>query len=196
MQNQASLLSTGTDDWRTPRALFGALHREFDFTVDAAADQDNHLVPRYWTAAHDGAARSWAKERVWCNPPYSRGRQPGFLARAAKCEAAVAVLLIPARPDTRAWHEHVWEAASEVRFIRGRVRFEGATSGAPFPSAIVVYRAGGRRGRPALVWPCEMPDADVRRCMAPWCDVPLTGRADQRTCSDRCRQVLSRLAHP
>lgn len=29
--------------------------------------------------------------------------------------------------------------ASEIRLIRGRLRFGGASSGAPFPSAIVIF---------------------------------------------------------
>ena len=139
----APLMSSGRDDWRTPAAVFELLHAEFGFTVDAAADPSNALLARYWTRDHDGAMRSWAGERVYCNPPYSRaGGQARFLARAAMREADVAVLLIPARTDTAAWHEHVMTAASEVRFVRGRLRFEGAASSAPFPSAIVVFRAG------------------------------------------------------
>ena len=46
--------------------------------------------------------------------------------------------LLPARTDTRWWKEDVMQA-SELRFIRGRVRFGGSAAGAPFPSVVVVW---------------------------------------------------------
>jgi site-specific DNA-methyltransferase (adenine-specific) len=50
------------------------------------------------------------------------------------------VMLIPSRTDTRWWHEYIMKA-SEIRFVRGRLKFGGAKYNAPFPSAIVVFRA-------------------------------------------------------
>ncbi|MGH3430527.1 MAG: hypothetical protein ACRDQZ_23670 [Mycobacteriales bacterium] len=47
--------------------------------------------------------------------------------------------VVAARPDTRWFHEC---AAGEIRFLRGRIRFPGERSGAPFPSAVVIF---GRR---------------------------------------------------
>lgn len=49
------------------------------------------------------------------------------------------VCLLPLRTDTRWWHDCVMKA-SEIRFIRGRLHFDGHKNGAPFPSAIVVFR--------------------------------------------------------
>lgn len=66
------LLSTGKDDWETPADLFAELHKEFNFTLDAAASDTNHKLPRYYTEADDGLAHSWEGERVFVNPPYSR----------------------------------------------------------------------------------------------------------------------------
>ena len=131
-------------------ALAAALNAEFHFSLDAAASADNALCERYLTVDDDGAAQSWAGERVWCNPPYSRkGGQARFLDRAAMREAEVAVLLIPARTDTVAWHDYVIPWASEVRFVRGRLRFQGASNSAPFPSAVAVFRRG-EQGPPRM----------------------------------------------
>jgi len=48
------------------------------------------------------------------------------------------VCLLPARTDTRWWHEYVmW---GEVRFVRGRLKFGDAKNSAPFPSAVCVFR--------------------------------------------------------
>lgn len=76
------------------------------------------------------------------NPPY--GREIGHWVQKAYESAArgraIVVCLLPARTDTRWWHEFC--AQAEVRFIKGRLKFGNATSGAPFPSAIVIFRKG------------------------------------------------------
>lgn len=73
------------------------------------------------------------------NPPY--GREIGAWMKKAD-EAAMSgttvVCLVPARTDTKWWHEHAIH--HEVRFIRGRLKFGDAKSNAPFPSAVVVMR--------------------------------------------------------
>ena len=132
-----ALFQSAKHDWQTPPAIFDPLHREFEFTIDAAAAAANALLPRYWTIQDNALAQNWAGERVWCNPPYGR-EQKAFVEKAAECKAQVAVLLIPARPDTAVWHDYIFPLA-EVRFIRGRIRFVGGASSAPFPSAIVIF---------------------------------------------------------
>jgi hypothetical protein len=52
---------------------------------------------------------------------------------------ALVVLLVPARTDTRWYHDWIEEKA-ETSFLRGRLRFGGATSSAPFPSMLAVYQ--------------------------------------------------------
>ena len=134
--------SSERHDWTTPRAFFDELHAEFGFTLDAAASPHNALCPRYFTEESDGLAQDWRGEVVWCNPPY--GRQIGkWIAKAAE-EArggATVVMLIPARPDTAAWHDHIFaNPQATVRFVRGRLKFGEAKESAPFPSAVVIFR--------------------------------------------------------
>ena len=133
-----SLFASDRHDWQTPPEVFTPLHEEFSFTVDAAASQSNTMLPRFWDVASDGLAQSWTGERVWCNPPYGR-EQRRWIEKASRREAEVAVLLLPARPDTAAWQDWILPTA-EVRFLRGRIRFVGAKQGAPFPSAVVIWR--------------------------------------------------------
>jgi hypothetical protein len=92
----------------------------------------------------------WFGRPVWCNPPYSLAK--AFVAKAAAEQrlGVTSVLLIPARTDTRYFHEHIWDKALhrprpgvEVRFLKGRLKFVGATNSAPFPSMIVVFRGVG-----------------------------------------------------
>ena len=143
------LLSTGKDDWETPTGLFSELHREFNFTIDVAASDENHKLPRYYTIKQNGLEQSWAGERVFCNPPYSRKRKgnPGQAAWIKKAyeeslKGALVVLLLPARTDTEAFHKYILPHA-EIRFLRGRLRFEDKgqpRDAAPFPSMVVVFR--------------------------------------------------------
>lgn len=122
----APLWSSASVHWATPADTYAALDAEFRFTLD----------PCPLGGGADGLALNWAGQRVYCNPPYGRG----VGARLAKArEAELAVYLLPARTDTRWWHEHAMRA-DEIRFLRGRLKFGGAKTGAPFPSVVLVYR--------------------------------------------------------
>ncbi len=141
--NTETLFSSGTDNWETPPELFYELHREFKFTLDAAALPATAKVPHFFSPEQDALTQDWGQHTVWLNPPYSRGLQRKFIEKAYQSSLPVAttVLLIPARTDTRVWHDYCMKG--EIRFIEGRIKFVGAESGAPFPSAIVIFRPGG-----------------------------------------------------
>ena len=47
-------------------------------------------------------------------------------------------MLIPARTDTRYWHDYVMKAA-EIHLVKGRLKFGDSKNSAPFPSAVVVF---------------------------------------------------------
>ena len=132
------LFSSKKTDWQTPRSIFVPLHDEFRFTVDAAASKQNAMLSKYWTEEDNALTKDWTEHNVWCNPPYGRASS-SFIKKAAECEADVAVLLLPARTDTIAWHNYIFPRA-EIRFLKGRIKFEGADNSAPFPSAIVIFR--------------------------------------------------------
>lgn len=139
------MFSTGTDTWGTPRDLFEIFHAHYQFTIDVCASPWNAKVSRYWTEREDGLSQSWEGERVWCNPPYSRGAQKLWLQKGLaelECHGTTSVFLIPARTDTSMWHDTIFPRASLIAFIRGRIRFEtpnGAKDPAPFPSALVEF---------------------------------------------------------
>lgn len=54
-----ALLSTGKDDWGTPQELYDALNKEFGFTLDACADENNYKCANYYTAETDGLKMDW-----------------------------------------------------------------------------------------------------------------------------------------
>jgi len=133
--------SSATDDWATPTEVFAALDAEFGFELDVCASTKNAKCTRFFTAADDGLAQSWAPATSFMNPPY--GRVIGEWMKKAADEAesgATVVCLVPARTDTVWWHRQVMARASEVRFVSGRLKFGSARTAAPFPSAIVIYR--------------------------------------------------------
>lgn len=129
-----------TDQWATPQALFDELSKEFDgFTLDVAADATNAKCERYYTREQDGLKQPWTG-KIWCNPPYGRVIKDWIAkGKEAADNGATVVFLVPARTDTRWFHEIVLPHA-EIRFIKGRIKFGDSKVGAPFPSMLVVFR--------------------------------------------------------
>lgn len=138
-KNLSVHFSSKTGVWETPRQLFEKLDTEFNFTLDVCALPENAKCRRYFTPEADGLKQVWSGV-CWMNPPYGReiGKWVEKAFESAKAGATV-VCLLPARTDTAWWHTYVMEAF-EIRFLRGRLRFVGAESSAPFPSAVVVFR--------------------------------------------------------
>ena len=131
--------SSQTVEWSTPQAFFDNLHSIFGFTVDVAANAENAKCEKFYTLEDDGLAQSWDGEVVWCNPPYGRAIKD-WVAKAASSKATV-VMLIPARTDTRWFHEHIYNKPGvDVKFVKGRLKFGGHTENAPFPNMVVVFR--------------------------------------------------------
>lgn len=133
------LFSSATGEWETPQSLYNTLNQEFGFTLDACASAQNAKTGCYYAEA--SLEQQW-RGIVWCNPPYGR-RIAAWVkkGRKAAMEGATVVMLLPSRTDTQWWHDDVMKA-TEIRFIRGRLKFGDAKSGAPFPSAIVVFAKG------------------------------------------------------
>lgn len=134
------LMTSKTPEWETPKDFFDELNKEFHFTLDPCATLENAKCANYFTKEQDGLKQPWGGV-VFCNPPY--GRVIGDWMRKAHTEAqngAVVVCLVPARTDTRWFHDYAMKG--EIRFIKGRLKFGGSKNSAPFPSAIVVFRGG------------------------------------------------------
>lgn len=151
-------------EWETPPELFALLDAEFYFDLDPASTDANAKTQRHLTKAENGLARDWAGGSVWLNPPY--GNTIGQWVRKAYETAragTLVVCLLPARTDTRWWDAYVMEAA-EIRFIKGRVKFVGGDSSAPFPSVVVVFRPG-HEGLP-IVRRLNIGDSALRQVLA------------------------------
>jgi len=140
-------MTSKSSEWETPQDFFDELHAEFHFTLDPCATKENAKCKSFYTKKDNGLSKQWYGESVFMNPPY--GREIGnwvkkaYLTRNLSYDAII-VGLLPARTDTKYWHDYILHGrASEIRFIKGRLKFIGEQKGigsAPFPSAIVIWK--------------------------------------------------------
>jgi len=140
--------SSETPEWPTPQWLFDLLDREFHFTLDVCATKDNAKCVHFYTRQDNGLEQQWSG-KCWMNPPYGREIAEWMTKAKESAKAgATVVCLVPARPDTDWWWENA--LAGEIRFIRGRLKWPGSNTMAPFPSAVVVL---GNHVKPRkVVW--------------------------------------------
>lgn len=137
----SALYSSKWSDWETPSALYRRLDLEYHFTLDPCASPSNAKCQRFYTPADDGLARSWRGERVFMNPPYGRGIAKWVRKAHEESRDALVVGLLPARTDTRWFHDHIWGRAV-VEFLPGRIYFERdgvKVDRAPFPSMLAMW---------------------------------------------------------
>jgi len=116
-------------DWKTPKAFYQALDALYQFDFDPCPPN-----PKF-----DGLNCDWGQSN-FVNPPYS-----DIETWIQKCEAEAqkgktVVLLVPSRTDTKWWHDFAMKA-DEIRFIRGRLKFDDQTNNAPFPSVLIIWRS-------------------------------------------------------
>ena len=119
--NTETLFSSKTDLWATPQDFFDKLNDEFHFGLDVCAIPENAKCQRYYTPERDGLVQEW-NGVCWCNPPYGRGI--GKWVKKAYENKSTVVCLLPARTDTKWFHDYILGKA-EIRFVRGRLRFGG-----------------------------------------------------------------------
>jgi phage N-6-adenine-methyltransferase len=147
-----------TDTWATNQTDFDAWHAESDFTIDLAAEPKTAKLARFYTPADDALTQSWAGERGFLNPEYSRGRLERWLGKVWQevskggCELVAA--LVPHDASTRWWRMWVRALADgqdpnvtvEIRELGMRPKFVHPDTGElqkgnKRPCALVIYRA-------------------------------------------------------
>lgn len=140
------------DLWQTPKALFNNLNKEFNFTNDVAASDDNHLTDNYLTAEDNALVHEWGAVN-WCNPPYS-SILPWVNKTSIEHEKGRStIMLVPADTSVK-WFKRAVETCNEARFISGRLSFINAETQKPV--------SGNNKGSVLLIWraycktPCVM----------------------------------------
>lgn len=145
------------DDRATTWEDFGPLHEFYRFSIDVAASAENAKCDRFYTRADDGLSKSWAGERVWCNPPYSVIR-PWVEKAWSEVDADVVAMLLPANRTELGWWSDLVEPFRDQsgsrlrsRFFRGRWRFIAANDTAIRPDSRPPF------GMCLLVWNADLP---------------------------------------
>ena len=131
----------GSDEWTTPEWLYDYFYKDYKFGLDAAASDSNFLCLNYFTEQDDALKQSWkGYGNVFVNPPYSKNQQ--FLEKIIdELDGTFSVIaLVPSRTDTRWWHDLVMPCASEIWFIKGRLKFSNSQNSAPFPSCVLRFK--------------------------------------------------------
>lgn len=139
-----------TDEWLTPPEVIAALGGAESFDLDPCAPivRPWPTARRHLTVIDNGLIQPW-DGRVFLNPPYSTSVIGRWLARMADHDRGVA--LIFARTETDAFSRSVWERASALLFMRGRINFH----------LVDGRRAQGNAGAPTVLCAYGRRDADV-----------------------------------
>lgn len=136
MERNKVLFTSWKQDWKTPKSLYNKLKEEFDFDFDPCPPQ--HKV--------NGLEIEWGFKN-FINPPFKDVSKWVKKAYEESCKEKQCVLLVASRTDTRWFHDYVLPYAKEIRFIKGRIKFEKVGSNlpekkwqpAPFPSVIIIF---------------------------------------------------------
>ena len=134
--------SSKSSEWDTPQEFFDRLNMDWNFTLDPCATHQSAKCKKYFTKEDDGLSQDWSGHHVFVNPPYGRGIGEWIKKswQESKKHNTIVVMLVPARTDTKWWHNYIMRA-KEVHFLKGRLKFGEATNAAPFPSAGVVFHS-------------------------------------------------------
>lgn len=140
------LFSSKTDLWETPWDFFTTINEEFNFSLDPCATKYNAKCTLYFTKEIDGLSKDWSGHTVFCNPPYGK-EIPKWVEKCSKESQkpkTTVVALLPARTDTRWFHNFIYGKAKEIRFLKGRLKFKSPdpsqnSTNAPFPSMLVIF---------------------------------------------------------
>lgn len=117
-----------SDNWATPTDLYDKLNNEFNFDFDPCPLNTGEITPD-----KDGLLIGWG-ERNYINPPYSRKLKEAFTAKAVEQakQGKLCVMLLPVSTSTKLFHDVIQPNATEIRFLRGRVKFAGVNTKGEF----------------------------------------------------------------
>lgn len=139
------LFTSQKQDWETPQWLFDKLDKHFLFTWDVCATDKNTKTNFYITEEINALKQDWVNDvisgfdnpKIWCNPPYNNITQWIKKCYEESLKGCTVVMLIPARTDTKVWHEYI--SKGRVTLLKGRLKFSNSKHSAPFPSCIVIF---------------------------------------------------------
>lgn len=130
--------SNNKTEWGTPQPFFDELNKRFHFALDVCALPENAKCEDYFTPEVNGLAQDWYGI-CWMNPPYGKEIAAWIQKAYEESRKGVTVVcLLPARTDTRWFHDYCLPFGA-ITFLKGRLKFEEAPASAPFPSMLVIF---------------------------------------------------------
>jgi len=146
MSVNKGIMSSNSNEWATPKWLFKILNNIYRFTLDPCSTDENAKCKTHFTKKENGLLLCWNTHNVFMNPPY--GREIGKWVEKIFLDACndpwrVKVALLPARTDTKWFHDYIYNSA-KIYFIRGRLKFNDEKGSAPFPSMIVIWNSSSK----------------------------------------------------
>ena len=165
----SALFTSKKEDWCTPESFIRLVESVAPIAFDPCWSKDAVFDPKMvLTKEDDALSADWLEysvrprmhKRLWgmrmngrdykpgliyINPPYGREIISWIRKMSETWNEMYAfgwsmqmVSLLPARTDTK-WFSLLCESASQICFLRGRLRFVGAASSAPFPSMVAYW---------------------------------------------------------
>jgi phage N-6-adenine-methyltransferase len=122
-----------TDTFRTPHSLYAQLDAIFNFTLDAACTRNDCKAPAgfYFDEGIDALTIPWGKNRVFCNPPFSRKAE--FIAKAYEevinGECPIVVMILPLNCQSSAVFQKYVKKNFYYETLQGRIQFIHPGSG-------------------------------------------------------------------
>lgn len=132
MKGSHVIFKSEIQTWKTPKDLYKKLNKEFKFDFDPCPEGHQDLLC-------NGLDIEWGQSN-FVNPPYNKIKYWIKKGYEEHKKGKTVVFLIPSRTCTTWWHDYVMKA-SEIRFIKGRLKFQGCKHNAPFPSCIIVFKS-------------------------------------------------------
>jgi len=104
------------DNYATPPDFYKELDKRFNFDFDPCPYCEGEVV--------DGLSIDWGNSN-FVNPPYSRKLKEAFVQKGVEemRKGKLCVFLIPVSTSTELFHDWIKPNATEIDFVRGRIKF-------------------------------------------------------------------------
>jgi site-specific DNA-methyltransferase (adenine-specific) len=105
------------DNYATPPGFYNELNKRFNFDFDPCPYNEGEII-------NDGLKIEWGKSN-FINPPYSRKLKEAFIKKGIDemRKGKICVFLIPVSTSTKLFHEYIQPNATEIIFVKGRIKF-------------------------------------------------------------------------
>mgnify|MGYP003137796846 CR=1 FL=1 len=103
---------------RTPPKIWERLNKEYNFTIDLCASNENHLCDRYYTKEINALEQDWSNELAYLHPMFD-SKIGKFVEKAYNTKNSIFVMLLPASTHTKYFHEYLYNKTNvKIEYLR------------------------------------------------------------------------------